>query len=241
MPNTPAAATPATPEATPASTPAGPVGDAKPKPGPAAEGDNPFAVFDTQAGAPAAGKTASPAPAGTETASEGPPAVSSPPAEGDRPEGALGYLNAAGGSDRGGSSGVYRDPRTGAMAFLKAVKEKDLAKIAEATALHAPLEAKSTANQKLFAAILDQDLAQEDLDEFSKKLDGFQLAGNNEAKSSGQLGIIVTRPKGTSLMRRTITMRHEKAGWKVQDIGGEGELEKPIVMPRMRGGSGGRR
>jgi hypothetical protein len=36
-------------------------------------------------------------------------------------------------------------------------------------------------------------------------------------------------------------MRHEKSGWKVQDISGEGELEKPIIVPGMRGRTGGRR
>ena len=76
---------------------------------------------------------------------------------------------------------------------------------------------------------------------FAKKLDGFTFAGTNAAKSSGQLGVIVTKQEGTSLLRRTLTMRHEKAGWKVQDISGQGEIEKPIIMPRMRGGTGGRR
>jgi len=126
------------------------------------------------------------------------------------------------------------------MAFLEAVKAKNLAKMAEATALRAPLEA-STRNQKIFSAILEQDLATEDLDELAKKLDGYTYAGSNQAKSSGKLGVIFTRPEGTSVMRRTITMRHEKAGWKVLDIGGQGEIEKPIVMPRMRGNTGGRR
>jgi uncharacterized lipoprotein YmbA len=159
------------------------------------------------------------------------------PAEAASPEASAGHLNAA--AANRGEARTYRTPQGGAAAFLAAVKAKDLAKIAEATALHAPYEA-SGRNQKLFAAILDQDLAPEDLDELSKKLSGFQFAGTNDPKSSGQLGIIVTKPEGTSVMRRTITMRHEKAGWKVQDISGQGEIEKPIVMPSMRGGTGGR-
>ena len=81
----------------------------------------------------------------------------------------------------------------------------------------------------------------QDLDELAKKLAGFQLSGANVPKSSGSIGVTVTKAEGTSILRRTITMRHEKAGWKVLDIGGQAELEKPIIMPRMRGGVPGRR
>jgi len=139
-----------------------------------------------------------------------------------------------------GSPSSYREPMPAAKAFLDAIKAKDLKKIAEATALRAPLEA-STRNQKIFLAILEEDLAEEDLDELAKKLEGFQITSYNVPKSSGIFKVTITKPEGTSIMRRTITMRREKAGWKVLDISGEGELEKPIVVPRMRGRMGGRR
>jgi hypothetical protein len=105
--------------------------------------------------------------------------------------------------------------------------------------LRAATESKNT---KLFQLILSQELAQEDLDELARKLDKYQMVSYNVPKSSGRFGIIIRKPEGTSMMQRTITMRHEKAGWKVLDISGEGEIEKPIVVPRMRGSVGrGRR
>jgi hypothetical protein len=227
----PAMASGAAPAPAPASSPA-------PTPAPAAANanaaSNPFAVAsENQTPAPAPASGSVPAAAGATPPAAGPAAEAEPAAEAP-----VGNLNAA--AANRGDPKMYRSPQGGAMVFLAAVKAKDLPKIAEATALHAPYEA-SGKNQKLFAAILDQDLAQEDLDELAKKLDGYQFAGANVAKSSGQLGIIVTKPEGTSIMRRTITMRHEKAGWKVQDISGQGEIEKPIVMPRMGGRMGGGR
>ncbi len=164
-----------------------------------------------------------------------PPADAAPAAE--RNEGALGFLEAA--AANRGNRKLFNYPNTGAMAFLAAIKEKDLNKIAQATALRAATESK---NQKLFQLILAQELAQEDLDELSKKLSGFTYAGQNQPKESGKIGIIVSKMQGKSTLRRTITMRHEKYGWKVQDISGEGEIQQQIMMPMMRGGrSGGRR
>jgi hypothetical protein len=219
-----------------------PAAEVKPNPTPPVDSDaneveNPFAVFsDTASTARSKGSMQPPAVGTSEAPTEGAPADTNSPAEGERPEGALGYLNAAGSSDRGRSTGLYRSPQSAATAFLAALKEKNLAKIAEATALRAPIEA-VTKNQKLFVAILEQNLAPEDLDELAKKLEGYQYAGENQAKSSAKLGIILTKNEGTSVMSRTLTMRHEKAGWKILDISGEREFEKPISMPR----PGGRR
>ena len=208
----------------------------------AATADNPFAIFsETAAPATTTGNKSGSGAAATDPAPEGGDVANNPPAEGDRKEKGLGFLNNAGAGDRGKGSKLYHSPIGGAMAFLAAVKSKNLSKVAEATALHAPLEAKSTANQKLFAAILEGDLAQEDLDELAKKLDGYKMSGSNVPKSSGQFGVIVTKQEGTSTMVRTLLMRHEASGWKVQDISGKGEIQKQIQMPRMRGSTGGRR
>jgi hypothetical protein len=134
----------------------------------------------------------------------------------------------------------YALPWDGAGLFLTALKAKDLRRVAEATSLHAPLEA-STRNQKIFLAILSEELSEEDLAELAKKLDGYQIVSNNQPKSSGIFKVTITKAEPTSLLRRTITMRHEKSGWKVQDISGEGELQKPLIIPGMRGRTGGRR
>jgi hypothetical protein len=179
---------------------------------------------------------AAPPPAGA--APENPPQAA-PPAEGNAPAEApagddgLGFLAAA--AANRGPSKYFHDPITAAGFFLDSIKKKDLNAISQATALRAATESKNT---KLFQLILSQELAQEDLDELAKKLAGFQYAFYNQPKSSGVLGVVIRKPEGTSTMQRTITMRHEKAGWKVMDISGEGEIEKPIIMPRMRGGTG---
>jgi hypothetical protein len=229
----------------PAPAPApGPGGDAAGKPE-----SNPFAVFSETQAPPAAPPAAPNPPPGAGpgpgpaagAAPENPP-QGAPPAEAPAPapapgdDNALGFLAAA--AANRGDPKFFHQPATAAMFFLAAIKKKDLNEIAQATALRAATESKNT---KLFQLILAQELAQEDLDELAKKLDKYQFAGQNQPKSSGSIGIIITKPEGTSIMRRTITMRHEKAGWKVLDISGEGEIEKPIIMPRVRGGMGGRR
>jgi hypothetical protein len=205
--------------------------------------NNPFAVFsESQAPTPPATATAAtPPPAGAPP--EGPPPQAAPGAEAGAPADApagddgLGFLAQA--VANRGPDKFFNDPMIAAGFFLDAVQKKDLNRISQATALRAATESKNT---KLFQLILTQELAQEDLDELAKKLDKFQIFSTNVAKSSGRLGIIIRKPEGTSMMQRTITMRHEKAGWKVLDISGEGEIEKPIVMPRMRGNVGrGRR
>jgi hypothetical protein len=219
---------------------------AAPTPAPAPAGDpkasaaeNPFAVFsETQSTAPAAGSTPTPAGGAANPAPEGAQADAKPPAEANHNEGALDYISVA--MANRGAIRDYRDPLVAVNTFMNAVKAKDLAKMAEATALRAPQEA-SARNQKLFAAILKQELSQEDVEELAKRLNGFQFAGTNQAKSTGRLGIIFTKPEGTSIMNRTITMRLEKAGWKVVDISGQREMEKPVMIPNMRRGMGGRR
>jgi len=113
--------------------------------------------------------------------------------------------------------------------------------VAFLTALHAPYEAKPK-NRALFTAILEKSLSEEDLNELATKLDGFQIVDHN-LPSTGRMGIILMKPgvNGARLIR-TITARHEKAGWKVVDISGQGELEKPILIPRIpQARPGGRR
>ena len=213
--------------------------------GPTAD-NNPFAVFsETQAAPPPQRHDARPASRGD---AAGRPAAEVPPQEvppADAPPAAEGDQRCPGIPCRpppptAASRKQFTNPMAAANAFLAAIKEKDLNKIAQATALRAATESK---NQKLFQLILSQELAQEDLDELAKKLAGFHdLRQQRPQEHAACVGVTVTKTEGTSIMRRTITMRHEKAGWKVQDIGGEGELEKPIIMPRMgRGGMGGGR
>lgn len=197
--------------------------------------NNPFAVFsETPAASPAA--TMPPAQPGAPAESFGESATApAPPAEGNAADGALGYLNASDSGDRGGESGNFHTPLGGAMAFLNALKSKNLEKVAEATALRAPMEAVGTTNQRIFQAILNKEISEEDLAEFAKKLDGYQISGANQAKSTAKIGITISKMEGNSFLRRTITMRHERAGWKVSDISGTGEIKRAIGNMRPRG------
>jgi len=135
----------------------------------------------------------------------------------------------------------FRTPLGGVAAFISAVRAKNLERLAEATALRAPTEAAGK-NQKMFTSILEQSLSSDDLDELAKKLEGFQIVGTNQPKSSGKLGVILSKPTndGGQLIR-TVTARHEKAGWKVVDISGVTEMERPLPNMRVRGGTGRRR
>jgi hypothetical protein len=124
-------------------------------------------------------------------------------------------------------------------AFLNAVKEKDAAKLKEATALHAIEDNKGKRNEKLFTGILDESISEDEIDELAKRLEGYQISGHNDAKSSGRLGVILAKGgQNGEYFQRTITVRREKSGWKVDEIGGEGKFERPVMGPtrgRMRG------
>ncbi len=141
----------------------------------------------------------------------------------------------------------FRNPYTAVASFLSAVKAKDLDRIAEATALRAGQPTETSPHyQKVFQAILDQSLAPEDLDELAKKFEGMKIVGQNQAKSTGRLGIIVGKAGTTGQQQgdtftRTITVRKELKGWKVVDISGERKFEKPMVIRGMPGGTRGRR
>lgn len=162
--------------------------------------------------------------------------VAAPPGFPGNSGGGAPEINPGGGGIGGNNNGAdsFHTPWGAVNLFLNALKAKNAERLAEATALRAPTEASGTKNQKLFAAILEQSLSEDDISDLANKLEGFQIVGQNEPKSSGKLGIILGKPgKNGESYRRVITVRHEKAGWKVVDISGQGTIEKPIVMPRM--------
>jgi hypothetical protein len=197
----------------------------------------------SQAGA-AGGYPAPGGPSGAPGLAGGPPrggaAGGGTPPPGYEPAG--GYPAPGGGYGPGGGGGGtidanakadYNTPYTAVQTFLAALKAKDAERLADATALHAATES-SAHYRKMFTAILSNDLAPEDLDELAKKFEGFNIMGQNQAKSSGRLGIIVGKA-GTGRdtgdqFTRTITVRKEKAGWKVCDISGQREIEQPIMI-----------
>jgi len=121
----------------------------------------------------------------------------------------------------------FSDPRGAVDAFLDALDAKDITLLSEATALRAATEA-TPKNQKMFSSIIDQSMTEDDLSQLADKLEGFKIVGENQAVSSGRVGITIgkSNDKGDRLTR-TVTVRHEKAGWKVLDISGQGVLKNP--------------
>jgi len=114
--------------------------------------------------------------------------------------------------------------------FLVALRAKDPERLANATALHAEAES-ADKNKKMFKAILDKSLPDNELNDLASKLEGFQVVSQNIPKSSGRLGIILGKRRGNDMVQRTVTVRLEKAGWKVVDIGPEGVIEGFSKMP----------
>jgi hypothetical protein len=124
-------------------------------------------------------------------------------------------------------------------AFLSALKAKDQDRLNEATALRAQLEA-STKNQGIFKKIFDLALSDSDLDDLAKKLDGYQIVGEYQGKSTARIEVVLQKPgRSGGYFRRKVTVRHEKKGWGVLDIGGEQNFKSLSAMPPVRGGGGG--
>jgi hypothetical protein len=147
--------------------------------------------------------------------------------------GAPGLGGAAGGAGRD-EPADFSDPQGAAKAFLDALKSKDLDRLAEATALRSQAEA-ATKNQEIFKRILDGSLSESELADLSKKLDGYSIIGENPARSTGKLQIVIRKNEGTTSYQRVITVRKERKGWGVLDISGPGEIKQPrMVYPRTR-------
>ncbi len=124
------------------------------------------------------------------------------------------------GAPGGGSSKApdFRTPQGAVNAFLDALKEKDLGRLTDATALRAPAESKKY-NEDMFTRILDGTYSKEEIDKLADYLDGYKVSGFNQAKSTGRLGVILSKKgQNRSILKITITARREKKGWGVCDI-----------------------
>ncbi|QEH37519.1 hypothetical protein OJF2_61100 [Aquisphaera giovannonii] len=141
------------------------------------------------------------------------------------PGGMMGGSNPGGNQDNGPAT--TETPEGAVRAFLKAVAGKDRDGLMEATALRAaqtnnPVESVSPKNAEFFGKILDGSISDTELDDLNKKFDGYKIAGVNAVKSTGKLGIYIQKTTDDGdTHRRTITVRKEKKGWGVMDIGGE--------------------
>jgi hypothetical protein len=151
-----------------------------------------------------------------------------PGAAGGATDNALG----PGGGSAPGAAGAtnepvnLRTPEGAVRAFLNALKKKDLDSLNEAMALHAPTEAASQKTRDIFQKIFDLNLADADLDDIAKKLEGYQIVGENPAKSTGRLDVVIQKQGDNgAFFRRRVTVRKEKKGWGVVDISGPSEFK----------------
>ena len=174
-----------------------PVGGPAPKPSPGPAGDSGFGA--------------------TMTSNEG---VAGPGAPG-APAGPGPSFASPGGDSSGGTStspNAFRTANGAVKAFLDALKAKNKDRLAEATARRAATESVEK-HRKIFAAILEQSISDEELDDMAKTLEGYQVMTVLPAKSTGQIGVVISKMEGRDNLQRTVQVRHEKEGWKVQDLG----------------------
>ena len=240
-PSSPPAANPAPPAgggATPAPEAAPPAAGNAPNPGATPAGGSPPGRDQRGRRAPsqpdgASGlAAASPSPAPGGGGAPGAPGGGGPAAAGLSAGDAA---RSAGGQGAGGQNALmqgiaaFNRPNTAVMAFLAALKAKDKERLAQCTALHARTEA-AEKHRKIFAAILDSDISDDELDEMSKTLDGYQVSGFLEARSTGAMGILISKMDGRDRLQRTVMTRKEKEGWKVLDVDKAMEF-KFIQMP----------
>ena len=147
-----------------------------------------------------------------------------------------------GGPNDSGSDGPasFRFPNSAVNAFLAALKAKDKDRLATATAKRAPTEA-AEKHRKIFAAIVEQSISDDELEEMSQAMGGYQIMGVLDAKSTGRIGVVVAKQSGRDMLRRTIMTRKEKDGWKVLDIEDMYDFKPGLPPIFMRGRSGRRR
>ena len=136
----------------------------------------------------------------------------------------------AGGGAPGGAAGAQNKVAEGpadvstpvgaVRTFLNALKARDADRLAEATARRAAVES-ATKNQDTFTKILEISLSDSALDELAKKLEGYEVAYENPAKSTGKVDVVIQKSTGNGARStRKVTVRREKKGWGVLDIGG---------------------
>jgi hypothetical protein len=182
------------------------------------------------------------------------------PGSGGLAQAGPGSMAGLGGAAQNNGPADLRSPEGAVMAFLSAAQAKDRDRLAEATASRSQKEAlieigdgskdrprasataaaasKDTGNsknQEMFAKIVDSSISDSELDDVAKKLEGYQIAGENAVKSTGRLGIYIDKlAENGSVVRRTVTVRREKKGWGVMDISPPTEFKPAGAITRRR-------
>ena len=140
-----------------------------------------------------------------------------PPGPGGAPSGSA--APGGGGNDQDGGPRAFQNPGTAVQAFLSALKNKNKDRLSQATARRAATEA-SEKHRKVFAAILEQSISDEELDDMAKALQGFQVQSILSAQSTGSIGVLISKIDNRDMLQRTVMVRREKEGWKVLDFKG---------------------
>jgi hypothetical protein len=133
----------------------------------------------------------------------------------------------------------YTNPVKGAETFLAAAQAKDVQLLSDSVALRAPQEA-DPKTRPIFQKLVEgpQSVDQATIDLIHDALQDMRIVGTNTVRSTARLRVIVGRQEENGdQVTRTITMRREKAGWKVADVSGPRIIDMPAQM-RNRGGGG---
>ncbi|MGO9601409.1 MAG: hypothetical protein ACLP7Q_25795 [Isosphaeraceae bacterium] len=126
--------------------------------------------------------------------------------------------DASGANPNFGPADIH-SPDGAVRSFLFALSIRDKNRLSEATALRSQTEAPSDKSKELFGKIVLGNISDAELDDIARKLDGYQVAGENAVHSKGKLGIIIRRRTAEGgFLSRTVTVRKEKKGWGVMDI-----------------------
>ena len=164
--------------------------------------------------------------AGPNNARRGGEESARPTLRGGGPTGSFGAPSGAASNEPDGGPQAFLSPGTAVQAFLSALKAKNKDRLSQATARRAPTEA-AEKHQKIFAAILEQSISDEELDDMAKSLEGFQVQSVLQARSSGSIGVLIGKQDDRDMLQRTVMVRKEKEGWKVLDFKGVVDF-KPI-------------
>jgi hypothetical protein len=153
--------------------------------------------------------------------------------------GGQGGAPGAAGAGAGGGAGAaaeepadFHSPEGAVKGFLSALKAKDADRLNESTAIRAQQEAGSSKNREIFKKIFDLTLSDSELDDLGKKFEGYQIAGENPPQSTGKVGVIIRKPgRNGAYLQRLVTVRREKKGWGVFDVGPEMEFKAMGRVP----------
>jgi len=116
-----------------------------------------------------------------------------------------------------------------AQSFLSAVKSRDAEKIAAALAKHGQVEAVKD-HQEVFKAAAEGTLDADQVDSFARAFGDMKFGYVGQVRGTGMCMVVVTKSNGKGgRVDRTLTMRHEAEGWKVQDFTGPRELK--VIQP----------